>query len=219
MLIPAGTVTRVWGPTPISSERTTMLVETQLGAARQVGRQLQMAARPAAVDQVTVTTPPDPHQLRDAVTGDLNALFLGLAGISLVIGALGIANTSLVAVLERVGEIGPRRPRARSSAWSPARTRPGGPAESNRPRRCAAEGDPCRKLRPRCPHRTPKVSGSFDRLPIVAGHPRWANAWCMGSCICTGGRPVPLHIPSPSTMDRHEPWPRVPRIAECDVLH
>lgn len=36
-------------------------------------------------------------------------LFLALAGICLIIGAVGIANTTLVAVMERVGEIGLRR--------------------------------------------------------------------------------------------------------------
>lgn len=109
VLIPATTVTQVWGPTPVNAERTNMLIETQLGAAQQIGRQVKAAARPDAVDQVTVTTPPDPHELRDAVTTDLNGLFLALAGISLIIGALGIANISLVAVLERVAEIGLRR--------------------------------------------------------------------------------------------------------------
>jgi putative ABC transport system permease protein len=39
----------------------------------------------------------------------LTALFLGLAAVCLIIGAVGIANTSLVAVLERVSEIGLRR--------------------------------------------------------------------------------------------------------------
>ena len=40
---------------------------------------------------------------------DLNALFLLLGGVSLLVGAIGIANVTLVSVLERVGEIGLRR--------------------------------------------------------------------------------------------------------------
>jgi putative ABC transport system permease protein len=43
------------------------------------------------------------------VNSALAELFLALAGVSLVIGAVGIANTTLVAVLERAGEIGLRR--------------------------------------------------------------------------------------------------------------
>ena len=44
-----------------------------------------------------------------AVASDLNVLFLLLAAISLVIGTVGIANTTLVAVMERMNEIGLRR--------------------------------------------------------------------------------------------------------------
>jgi putative ABC transport system permease protein len=47
--------------------------------------------------------------LRVTVAVAQSGLFLLLAAICLVIGALGIANTTLVAILERTGEIGLRR--------------------------------------------------------------------------------------------------------------
>lgn len=56
-----------------------------------------------------MTPPPNPRDLREAVAADLSGLFFVLAGICLVVGAIGIANTTLVAVLERVPEIGLRR--------------------------------------------------------------------------------------------------------------
>ena len=47
--------------------------------------------------------------MRDEVQTDINVMFLLLGGLSLVVGALGIANITLVGVMERTAEIGLRR--------------------------------------------------------------------------------------------------------------
>ena len=72
-------------------------------------RQAPEALHPVDPSLLRVAAPPDPEQLRGNVQNDLNALFLLLGGVSLLVGALGIANVTLVSVLERVGEIGLRR--------------------------------------------------------------------------------------------------------------
>ena len=68
-----------------------------------------ITTRPGAAQQVAVVPPPDPRSLRESVNRDLSTLLLILAGVCLFIGAVGIANTTLVAVMERVPEIGLRR--------------------------------------------------------------------------------------------------------------
>lgn len=108
VIVPARTAAALWGP-PASGEGAQMLVETDLGAAQVVARQVAVAARPDAPARLKVTAPPDPHALRDSVVTDLNALYIALACIALIIGAVGIANTMLVSVLERISEIGLRR--------------------------------------------------------------------------------------------------------------
>jgi putative ABC transport system permease protein len=109
ILVPRRTAAAALGAEPNTDERPKMLIATRLGAARQIAREAPLALRPDAPDAFTVAAPPDPRTLRNAVTSDLGTLFLLLAGVCLVIGALGIANTSLVAVMERIPEIGLRR--------------------------------------------------------------------------------------------------------------
>jgi ABC-type lipoprotein release transport system permease subunit len=84
-------------------------VETRIGAVDLIARQAPLALSPGDPALLRVSAPPDPRELRGAVQGDLNALFLLLGGVSLLVGAIGIANVTLVSVLERVGEIGLRR--------------------------------------------------------------------------------------------------------------
>ncbi|WP_328342889.1 ABC transporter permease [Streptomyces violaceus] len=105
--VPRSVAERTWGaPT---DEGAQMLISTQLGAAGQIADEAAVALRPDHPEYFKVTPPPDPRSLRTAVSDDLSQLFLLLAGVCLIIGAVGIANTTLVAVLERTGEIGLRR--------------------------------------------------------------------------------------------------------------
>ncbi|MEU9172094.1 ABC transporter permease [Streptomyces sp. NPDC048420] len=107
VVVPRTTAEKVWGE-PDAGDAS-MLVATELGAAQQVARLAPTALRPDHPEYLKAVPPPAPKALRSGVSGDLNRLFLLLAAICLVIGAVGIANTTLVAVLERTGEIGLRR--------------------------------------------------------------------------------------------------------------
>jgi putative ABC transport system permease protein len=106
--VPASAALKLWGK-PQSSAPAQMIVHTRLGAAQVVARQLPIALRPDDPKLLTATAPASPAQLQHSVTTSLNTLFLALAGIAVIIGMIGIANTTLVAVLERVSEIGLRR--------------------------------------------------------------------------------------------------------------
>ena len=108
IVIPTTTATTQFGP-PTTNFPAHMVIQTKLGAARQIAAQTALALSPEHPERFKVIAPADPHSLKDHVTGSINTLFLLLAGITLIIGALGIANTTLVSVLERTGEIGLRR--------------------------------------------------------------------------------------------------------------
>ena len=104
-IMPEGTARREFGlAAPALAQ-----VDTRLGAVDLIARQAPVALSPRDPRLLKVAAPPDPRLLRAGVEQDLNALFVLLGGVSLLVGAIGIANVTLVSVLERVGEIGLRR--------------------------------------------------------------------------------------------------------------
>jgi putative ABC transport system permease protein len=70
---------------------------------------LSATANPANPDEVTVSHPSDVLAAQAAAQGAFTALFLALGSIALLVGAVGIANVMVIAVLERKSEIGLRR--------------------------------------------------------------------------------------------------------------
>ncbi len=86
-----------------------VIVETKIGATSLIADQSPLALRPDEPESLKIEYLPEPQRLKDAVQSDLNVLFFLLGGLSLVVGAVGIGNITLVSVLERTGEIGLRR--------------------------------------------------------------------------------------------------------------
>jgi putative ABC transport system permease protein len=70
---------------------------------------LAPTANPQDPSLVNVSRPSAALVARAKAKGALNSLFLGLGAISLLVGAVGVANIMLIGVLERRSEIGLRR--------------------------------------------------------------------------------------------------------------
>ena len=105
VIIPEGTARslyRVAGPELV-------VVEADIGATSLLAGQAATALRPDNPRVLRVVFPPEPTRVREGVQSDLDLLFLILGAVSLLVGAIGIANVTLVSVIERTGEIGLRR--------------------------------------------------------------------------------------------------------------
>jgi macrolide transport system ATP-binding/permease protein len=105
VIMPEGTARQVFGLAAVGS----VVIETKVGAASLLARQVPLALRPDHPDGLKVASPEEPQRVRSGVRKDLDLLFLMLGAVSLIVGAIGIANVTLVSVMERTGEIGLRR--------------------------------------------------------------------------------------------------------------
>jgi ABC-type antimicrobial peptide transport system permease subunit len=105
IIVPNGTARRRFGLDGVAEVH----IRTEVGAAQLIGSQTALALSPNNPEELRVRVPPEPGAVRSEVEEDVNTLFIILGGIALLVGAIGIANVTLVSVLERVGEIGLRR--------------------------------------------------------------------------------------------------------------
>ncbi|RDI32091.1 ABC transporter permease [Lentzea flaviverrucosa] len=124
------TVTGVLGPMPLAPdvERSVLVgwdaARTHLGfdghptvvyvKAREESMEDVRAILPATLHGeipglVQVSRPSDALAAKRATQNSYSALFLGLAGVALLVGGVGVANTMVISVLERRSEIGLRR--------------------------------------------------------------------------------------------------------------
>jgi putative ABC transport system permease protein len=88
---------------------STIYVRAQTDQVAAVQGVLASTANPEAPNEVDVSQPSAALVARAAAQSALNGLFLGLGAVSLLVGAVGVANIMVISVLERRSEIGLRR--------------------------------------------------------------------------------------------------------------
>ncbi|MCD0484839.1 ABC transporter permease [Streptacidiphilus sp. ASG 303] len=88
---------------------TVLYVRAREDAVEDVAAVLPATVHPELPGMVQVSRPSDALAAKRAANSTFSALFLGLAGVALLVGGIGVANTMYISVLERRSEIGLRR--------------------------------------------------------------------------------------------------------------
>ncbi|SES21091.1 putative ABC transport system permease protein [Actinokineospora terrae] len=92
-----------------SGHPTTIYERSADEAVAGVRQVLAATANPENPQNVAVSRPSDALTAQLATRSAFDQLFLGLGAVALLVGGIGVANTMIISVLERRGEIGMRR--------------------------------------------------------------------------------------------------------------
>ncbi|MET4060935.1 putative ABC transport system permease protein [Arthrobacter sp. UYP6] len=80
-----------------------------IGAGPQIADQAALSLSPDAPEHIDVAAPRGQSQLAGNIQADVNLIFVVLSVVVLLAGGVGIANVTMLSVMERTGEIGLRR--------------------------------------------------------------------------------------------------------------
>lgn len=105
VVIPTGAARKDFGLTAPGEVQARIVI----GAGPQVAEQAALALSPDAPEAVTVAAPQGRSDLAKSVQADVNLIFVVLSVVVLLAGGVGIANVTMLSVMERTGEIGLRR--------------------------------------------------------------------------------------------------------------
>jgi len=105
VILPVGTAREDFNLRALEQAHLVMAV----GAGPVIKEQAPYFLEPNNPETIEVQVPPATSTVRENVQADINAIFLALGAVALLVGGLGIANVTLLSVRERTGEIGLRR--------------------------------------------------------------------------------------------------------------
>jgi len=105
VILPMGTARADFSLSGIEQAHIVM----EVGAGSVIKEQAPYFLEPNNPETIEVQVPPATSTVRENVQADINAIFLALGAVALLVGGLGIANVTLLSVRERTGEIGLRR--------------------------------------------------------------------------------------------------------------